>query len=69
MSLAENLKRHRTSLGLTQFELSELCDVSYTQIQRYEQGKSEPRKATAIRLAMVFGLTVEQLKASQVEAA
>jgi len=69
MSLAANLKRHRTALGLTQFELSELCEVSYTQIQRYEQGRAEPKKATAIRLAVVFGLTVEQLKAPQVEAA
>lgn len=67
MTFAANLKRLRNEAGLTQFELSEQCNVSYESIQRYEQGRCEPRPHVAVRLATMFGLTVEQLKTGKKE--
>lgn len=66
-TFAANLKRLRHEAGLTQFELSEQCDVSYESIQRYEQGKQLPRRHVAIKLATMFGLTIEQLKGEKME--
>lgn len=59
-----NLKKYRLEIKMTQERLSECTGISVRQIQDIEAGRVNPRhiKAdSAIRLAHVFGVTVEEL--------
>lgn len=59
-----NLKKYRLEIEMTQERLSECTGISIRQIQDIESGRVNPRhiKAdTAIRLAHVFSVTVEEL--------
>lgn len=59
-----NLKKYRLEIEMTQKHLSECTGISVRQIQDIEAGRVDPRhiKAdTAIRLAHVFSVTVEEL--------
>lgn len=59
-----NLRKYRLEIEMTQKHLSECTGISVRQIQDIEAGRVDPRhiKAdTAIRLAHVFGVTVEEL--------
>lgn len=69
MSFAANLKRLRNNAGLTQFQLAEHANVSYESIQRYEQARVVPKSYVMERLAKHFGITVDELKGGQGEAA
>jgi transcriptional regulator with XRE-family HTH domain len=42
MTFGDSLKRAREELGLTQQELSQLLHVSYSTINRYENGRHLP---------------------------
>jgi putative transcriptional regulator len=59
--LANDLKRRRTELGLTQSELAELCLVSRKTINTVENGVFVPSALLAIKLAAALGVSVEQL--------
>lgn len=59
-----NLKRFRTTYGLTQAELAARSGVSLRSIQMYEQRNKNMNKASAdtlYRLAKVLGCTMEDL--------
>lgn len=59
-----NLRKYRLEIEMTQKRLSECTGISVRQIQDIEAGRVNPRhiKAdTAIRLAHVFSVTVEEL--------
>ena len=59
-----NLKQYRIEIEMTQKRLSECTGISVRQIRDIESGHINPRhiKAdTAIRLAHVFSVTVEEL--------
>ena len=59
-----NLRKYRLEIEMTQKHLSECTGISVRQIQDIEAGNVDPRhiKAdTAIRLAQVFSVTVEEL--------
>ncbi len=59
-----NLKQYRLEIEMTQSRLSECTGISVRQIRDIESGRINPRhiKAdTAIRLAHVFSVTVEEL--------
>ena len=59
-----NLRKYRLEIEMTQKRLSECTGISVRQIQDIEAGRVDPRhiKAdTAIRLANVFSVTVEEL--------
>lgn len=59
-----DLKKYRLEIEMTQEHLSQCTGISVRQIQAIEAGRVSPRhiKAdTAIRLAHVFGVTVEEL--------
>lgn len=58
MNLGRNIRKARKAAGLTQKRLSELCGVHVNTIQQYELGKREPRIEMLVRIADVFGLTV-----------
>ena len=51
--------RERRRLSITQ--LAGLLGVDYMQVSRYEKGKGMPSLETAVRLARVFGITLDEL--------
>ena len=51
--------RERRRLSITQ--LANLLGVDYMQISRYEKGKSMPSLETAVRLAGVLGISLDEL--------
>jgi transcriptional regulator with XRE-family HTH domain len=54
---AENLRRHRERLGLSQEELADICDLHRTEISLLERCKRSPRLETIVVLARALGLT------------
>lgn len=60
--LAENIKRYRKKLGLTQEALARKANISYNTIIKIE-GKSikDPRMNTLIRLADALGISIDEL--------
>jgi transcriptional regulator with XRE-family HTH domain len=51
----------RKACGFTMCQLTALTGVPPSRLSNYERGLGEPRVSTALKLARVFGLTVEQL--------
>ena len=51
---AEQIKQLRGRLGLTQVVLAERIGVSFPTVNRWENGKQEPRKATRERIRQAF---------------
>ena len=59
-----NLKKYRLEIEMTQERLSECTGLSVRQIQDIEAGRVDPhhiKADTAIRLAHVFSVSVEEL--------
>jgi transcriptional regulator with XRE-family HTH domain len=54
---AENLRRHRLRLGLSQERLAEICELDRTAISLLERRKRTPRLDTIVRLARGLGLS------------
>jgi transcriptional regulator with XRE-family HTH domain len=57
----EKLRILRTRRGLTTRELGELLGVNQSHVTRMEQGKRIPNVAMVIKIAAIFGVTVDQL--------
>lgn len=57
----EMLGRIRMEKGLTQERLAEKAELSLTVIQKVETGQSGSRLETLIRLALVFGVSLDIL--------
>lgn len=57
----------REKAGMTQEQLAEAIGISQSMIARIENGDREPRKLTKIRLAKLFGVTVEWLFYEQID--
>jgi len=57
----KKLRILRTQRGLTTRELGELLDVSYSYVASMERGKKIPNIAMAIKIADIFGVTVDTL--------
>lgn len=55
------VKELRTAVGLTQQQLAEQVHVSSRTIISIEKGQYSPSLMLAYRLALVFGVTVEDL--------
>ena len=55
------MKELRTAAGLTQQQLAEQVHVSSRTIISIEKGQYSPSLMLAYRLALVFGVTVEDL--------
>lgn len=54
---AQNLRRHRERLGLSQEELADLCELHRTEISLLERCKRSPRLETIVVLARALELT------------
>lgn len=59
--ISENIKHHRTKLGLTQSELAEKINKTPTLITKIETNKANPSIKTLKSLAKALGVTVTEL--------
>lgn len=57
--IAEKIKQIRTQKGFSQEELAEKTNLSLRTIQRVENGKSDPRGNTIIRIAEALNVTID----------
>lgn len=61
MPLLNRLKEHRARLGVNQGELGKMADVSRQTISLIERGDYSPSVALALKLAGIFGVSVEDI--------
>ena len=59
--LAENIREHRKSLGLTQEQLAERLGVTLGTVSKWERGSSEPDLGYIMDLAELFHVSVDAL--------
>ena len=50
-TIADEIKRLRTSRGMTQAQLAEACDVSARTVQGWESGTQDPRGRDLVAIA------------------
>lgn len=65
--VAEKIKQIRTQKGFSQEELADKTNLSLRTIQRVENGKSDPRGNTLIRIADALNVTIDTFIDSQKE--
>lgn len=63
----EKLHTLRQQRGLTTRELGGLLGVSHTFVIKMEQGQKTPNVAMVVKIAGVFGVTVDQLVQDEVD--
>lgn len=56
-----NLQKHREEKGLSQLKLAKLTGVSQGTISLIERGKRVPTVFIAKKLAVVLGLTIDEM--------
>lgn len=61
MSLGQNIAKLRKTVGMTQEQLAEKCDVSRQAVTKWESGESEPAITKLIKLSDVFDLSIDAL--------
>jgi len=65
VSFAENLRRRRKELGLSQEQLGTRANIQMADISRYEGGSRDPRISTVARLASALDVTIAELLAGE----
>ena len=60
-SLAENIRKYRKAMGLTQEQLAERLDITLGTVSKWERGSSEPDLAYVMDLAELFRVSVDAL--------
>lgn len=60
-TIGERILELRTAAGISQAKLAELAHTDKSQISRYEQGRIQPSMTSLYRLAVAFGLDVNDL--------
>jgi DNA-binding XRE family transcriptional regulator len=63
VALSENLKKIRTSRGLSQRDLANRVGVSHPRISDIDEGRANPTLSTLEAIAGVLGITVSDLLA------
>ena len=61
MPLQNQLKEHRSRLGINQTELGKLAGVSRQTISLIERGDYSPSVTLALKLAQIFEVSVEDI--------
>lgn len=59
--IGKRLKNLRRKRGLTQKEVSKMAKISVAAVTNYEAGKRIPRDEVKIKLAKIYGSTVEDI--------
>lgn len=62
---AENLKRIRTEMGLSQDEFAKLLKTSKQNISRYELRQVSPKISTAAKLADILNISLSELNGEE----
>lgn len=61
MAFAENVKKLRENIGMSQSDLAVAMNLAQSTIARYETGMKLPNIVTGVQLAKILGTTVEKL--------
>ena len=61
------LKEFRVLKNLSRKEVAESLNISVNAIEKYENGKAEPSIANLIKLAKLFGVSVDSLVGNDAE--
>ncbi len=61
MPLYNRLKEHRARLNINQADMGKLVGVSRQTISQIERGDYSPSVTLAIKIARIFGVTVEDV--------
>ena len=61
MELSQTIYTLRTAKGLSQLELAEQLEVSRQSVSKWETGQSVPDLDKLIKLADLFGISVDEL--------
>ena len=61
MPLYNRLKEYRARIGVNQSEMGKLVGVSRQTISQIERGDYSPSVTLALKIAKVFGVTVEEV--------
>ena len=59
--LAENIRKYRKNLGLTQDQLAERLEITLGTVSKWERGSSEPELGYIMDLAELFHVSVDAL--------
>lgn len=59
--LGKNLKRIRTTKGISQGEIGRILEVDKSFVSNIENGKTNPTLATIARIAKAIGVSVGEL--------
>lgn len=61
-NIAENIKKYRSELGISQDKLSKFADVTYNTIIKIESGVNKnPTIETLVKIANALGVKVDDL--------
>lgn len=65
--MKNRFKVARTNCGLTQKEVAQMLNVSYTTYNRYERGYVHPRISKIRELAAIFNVSIDYLLINDIE--
>ena len=57
ITIGSRIKAKREALGLSRNEVAKICGMSYSTVQRVEDGKSNARVSTLVALAVVLDIS------------
>ena len=57
ITIGGRIKAKREALGLSRNEVAKICGMSYSTVQRVEDGKSNARVSTLVALAVVLDMS------------
>lgn len=57
--IGQQIQQRRKALGLTQTELGMLCDLSINGISNIEQGKTDVRWGTLMKIGQILGFQIQ----------
>lgn len=60
-NLGEQIYKHRTRCGLSQFDIAEKTGVSRQSVSKWENGTSTPELDKLVKLAELFDITLDEL--------
>lgn len=55
------IRQYREQMNMTQEQLAQAAGVTQGAVWQWERGLSVPRPAMLLKLATIFGVTIEQL--------
>lgn len=62
LTIANNIKKYRQKLGISQDSLSKIADVTYNNVTKVESGGSQnPTIVTLSKIANALGVSVDEL--------